>query len=63
MLSCAMYIPHEGRCQLKLSPPIVGLMRNSLSEAMRGKECPRNYRLLFLLFSCQKYNARQGVPA
>ena len=26
--------PHEGRCQLSLSPPIVGLMRNSLSEAV-----------------------------
>ena len=25
--------PHEGRCQLALSPSIVGLMRNSLSEA------------------------------
>ena len=27
--------PHEGRCQLSLSPPIVGLTRNSLSEAIR----------------------------
>ncbi len=49
MLSCAMYIPHEGRCQLMLSPSIVGLMRNSLSEAMRGKECPRHYSLVCAL--------------
>ena len=28
--------PHEGRCQLTLSPSIVGLMRNSLSEAGSG---------------------------
>jgi hypothetical protein len=34
--------PHEGRCQLSLSPPIVGLMRNSLSEAIRGWESPRH---------------------
>ena len=39
--------PHEGRCQLSLSPPIVGLMRNSLSEAIRGWESPRHYP-----FSC-----------
>ena len=26
--------PHEGRCRLALSPSIVGLMRNSLSEAI-----------------------------
>ena len=26
------YTPHEGLCQLSLSPPIVGLMRNNLSE-------------------------------
>ena len=40
-LCSTMPYPHEGRCQLKLSPPIVGLMRNSLSEASRGYSVPR----------------------
>ena len=31
--------PHEGRCQPKLAPPIVGLMRNSLSEASTHIVC------------------------
>ena len=31
-LRSTMPYPHEGRCQLKLSPPIVRLLRNSLSE-------------------------------
>ncbi len=31
--------PHEGRCQLMLSPSIVGLMRNSLSEARPALIC------------------------
>ena len=28
-------IPHEGRCRLSLSPSIVGLSRNNLSEVVR----------------------------
>ena len=31
-LCYARHTPHEGRCQLSLSSPIVGLMKNNLSE-------------------------------
>ena len=48
-------LPHEGRCQLSLTPSIVGLMRNSLSEAIHFLVCLYRlgyYYLLFLQFSC-----------
>ena len=37
--------PHEGRCQLSLTRPIVGLMRNSLSEASTVLDEEQDYEL------------------
>ena len=48
--------PHEGRCQLVLSPSIVGLIRNSLSEALPGNPDVNNgeYEVFFVISQYEK---------